>query len=562
MNFSQSLSEYALNNMLLLMGCIVLLSCQTFFTVRKFKNIGFLFSLVVFTVVHLLLFKSDPIYIFLVLVLLPVFLFVFVLLAVFDKSAQKAKEDPFFVEILTDKKKKVYLENINTGVAIFGASGAGKSAGPIFWLLKHFAKYNFAGIIYDYKDYELTEIAYPLFKSKLTDFRIFCLHDVNRSVRINPIDPKFMKTEADVNGIISTLVLNLGQSDGDSDASRFFREGTESLMSAVIWRLKTEYPDKCNLPFLVAFLLSADNHHEKIESKGGQVLVNPYKKLVDWICKDQRAEILGSVFLTGLSNERQTASLYGTLAAALRKLASPEMFYLLSSNEMDLDINSKGKRTVVSIINSPGKAEASYSPILATVLDSILTNMSERNRPPSFTLVDEAPTIKIMGLARRIATLRSFGLAFVYCVQDKIQSVAQWSGKEYKMKEIFSNLSTIFMGKVNDPDTAKYYQNYFELIKEKQVSVSKGKGDIFSSPDKGGTRVTTSTKDKNKVLAHEFFKLRAGEFVKFSAGEDVKFRFYYEAPEKEIPLPVREVTPTMLDQNYERILNEAKNFLK
>jgi type IV secretory pathway TraG/TraD family ATPase VirD4 len=562
MNFSQSLSEYALNNMLLLMGCIVLLSCQTFFTVRKFKNIGFLFSLVVFTVLHLLLFKSDPIYIFLVLVLLPVFLFVFVLLAVFDKSAQKAKEDPFFVEILTDKKKKVYLENINTGVAIFGASGAGKSAGPIFWLLKHFAKYNFAGIIYDYKDYELTEIAYPLFKSKLADFRIFCLHDVNRSIRINPIDPKFMKTEADVNGIISTLVLNLGQSDGDSDASRFFREGTESLMSAVIWRLKTEYPDKCNLPFLVAFLLSADNHHEKIESRGGQILVNPYKKLVDWICKDQRAEILGSVFLTGLSNERQTASLYGTLAAALRKLASPEMFYLLSSNEMDLDINSEGKRTVVSIINSPGKAEASYSPILATVLDSILTNMSERNRPPSFTLVDEAPTIKIMGLARRIATLRSFGLAFVYCVQDKIQSVAQWSGKEYKMKEIFSNLSTIFMGKVNDPDTAKYYQNYFELIKEKQVSVSKGKGDIFSSPDKGGTRVTTSTKDKNKVLAHEFFKLRAGEFVKFSAGEDVKFRFYYEAPEKEIPLPVREVTPTMLDQNYESILNDAKNFLK
>jgi type IV secretory pathway TraG/TraD family ATPase VirD4 len=553
--------EYMMNHMLLLTGCIAFLSCQTFLSVRKFKTIGFLFSLVVFTVVHFLFFRAAPLPIFLLLVLLPVFVVVFVLLAVFDKSAQK-KEDPFFVEILTDKKKKVYLENINTGVAIFGASGAGKSAGPIFWLLKHFAKYEFAGIIYDYKDYELTEIAYPLFKSRQIEFKIFCLHDVNRSVRINPIDPKFMKTEADVNGIISTLVLNLGQSDGDSDASRFFREGTESLMSAVIWRLKTEYPDKCNLPFLVAFLLSADNHHEKIESRGGQILVNPYKKLVDWICKDQRAEILGSVFLTGLSNERQTASLYGTLAAALRKLASPEMFYLLSSNEMDLDINSEGKRTVVSIINSPGKAEASYSPILATVLDSILTNMSERNRPPSFTLVDEAPTIKIMGLARRIATLRSFGLAFVYCVQDKIQSVAQWSGKEYKMKEIFSNLSTIFMGKVNDPDTAKYYQNYFELIKEKQVSVSKGKGDIFSSPDKGGTRVTTSTKDKNKVLAHEFFKLRAGEFVKFSAGEDVKFRFYYEEPEKEIPLPVREVTPTMLDRNYECILNDAKNFLK
>ncbi|MFV0468641.1 MAG: type IV secretory system conjugative DNA transfer family protein [Dysgonomonas sp.] len=486
----------------------------------------------------------------------------FLLLLIFDQSKNKKSESPFFVEVLTDKKKKIYLENINTGVAIFGASGAGKSAGPIYWLMKHFSIKHFAGILYDYKDYELTEIAYPLFKEQNINFKVFCLHDVNRSVRINPIDPVFMRTEADVNGIISTLVLNLGQSEDDSDAAKFFREGTESLMSAVVWRLKTEYPDKCNLPFLVAFLLSADNHHEIIETRSGQRLVNPYKKLVDWICKDQRAQILGSVFLTGLSNERQTASLYGTLAAALRKLASPEMFYLLGDNELPLDINSEDHRAVISIINNPGKTETSYSPILATVLDAILTNMSVRGRKPSFTLVDEAPTIKIMSLARRIATLRSFGLAFVYCVQDKIQSVSQFGGKEYRMKEIFSNLSTIFMGKVNDPDTAKYYQNYFELIKEQQVSVSKGKGDLLRSPDKGGTRVTTSTKDKSKVLAHEFFKLKAGEFVKFSAGEDVKFRFYYEDPPKEIPLPIREITPTMLDQNYETILNQAKYFLQ
>lgn len=173
-----------MNHMLLLTGCIAFLSCQTFPSVRKFKTIGFLFSLFVFTAAHFLFFKAAPLPVFLMLVLLPVFLFVFVLLVVFDKSVQK-KEDPFFVEILTDKKKKVYLENINTGVAIFGASGAGKSAGPIFWLLKHFAKYDFAGIIYDYKDYELTEIAYPLFKLQQIDFRIFCLHDVNRSVRIS-----------------------------------------------------------------------------------------------------------------------------------------------------------------------------------------------------------------------------------------------------------------------------------------------------------------------------------------------------------------------------------------
>jgi type IV secretory pathway TraG/TraD family ATPase VirD4 len=553
--------SYWNNNALFGAFNVLALSILTLYLNYKLKVVGVVLSLFVYAISFYLI---GDFKIFLLCIVAPALIITYIGLFLVKPKESKIEDSPFRVEIITNKKEKIYIPEINTGVAVLGASGSGKSASAIFFLLKHFATKKFAGVFYDYKNYELTELAYPLFKDLDIDFKVFALHDVNRSIRINPIAPEFMISEAHINSIVTTLLLNLSQSENESDTGKFFQDGAESLISAVIWRLKTEYPEKCNLPFVVAFLLSADNHHKKIYDKQGNlIMTEPYRNLVDWICKDQRAEILGSVFLTGITNPKQTASLYSTLAANLRKIASPEIFYLLGSNDISLALNSDNNRTVLAVVNNPSTNENAFTPILATIIDSCLTHMSVRGRKPSFALIDEAPTIKIMNLARRIATLRSFGLAFVYCVQDKVQSVAQWSGKEYKMKEIFTNLSTIFFGKVNDPDTAKFYERYFELIEKEQTSVSKGKSDIFSPSDKGGTRVTTSKKEQSKIRSYEFFQLQKGEFVMMNGGKDTRFRFYYdENQEKKIPYPSKEVTPTELETNYLEILEQAKNFLK
>ena len=44
------------------------------------------------------------------------------------------------------------------------------------------------------------------------------------------------------------------------------------------------------------------------------------------------------------------------------------------------------------------------------------------------------------------------------------------------IKAILSNLSYPFLGKVNDSDTAKYYERFFELIKQPTKSISKSSG--------------------------------------------------------------------------------------
>lgn len=477
-------------------------------------------------------------------------------------NASKSKEGEVMrVRMLDDKKKSHWISDLNRGVAIFGSSGAGKSASVIFFLMKHLSRHKFAGIINDYKDYELTEIAYPLFDEQEVRLRVFAIHDVNRSVRINILDPRYIATMTDVSGIVSSLVLNLSQSETDSGTEKFFREGAESLMCGIIWRLKKDHPDKCNLPFLIALLLSTESHHEEQMQPNGTLELKPFAKLVRFICEDPEAEIAASVFLSGVGNERQTAALYSTLAASLRKLASPEIFYLLQESDISLDLNEESNRTVLSFVNKPGALENVISPINAMLIEGCFTAMSQRGRKPSFILLDEAPTIKIMGLGRRIATLRSYGVAFIYCMQDKVQGMAQWGGKEYKIKEILTNLSTQFMGKANDADTSRYYEKFFELVKEDQKSVSRGKSSWLSSANRGEIRETVSQREKSKVRGYEFFQLRQGEFIMFADGKDDKFRFHYEPPKKGLPTPVRHITNVELQENFSRILTSAREFL-
>lgn len=474
------------------------------------------------------------------------------------KPDKKVNTDSLMcVEFRTSDNKKVYIPDVNRGVSIFGSSGAGKSAGPFYQLFQHFAKHKFAGVINDYKDFELTKVAYPLFEGHI-DFHVFSIHDPNRSIRVNVLDEQYCPTLAELRGVVKTFVLNLNQSASDSGAEQFFRKVAESLLTAIALRLRKSYPEYCNLPFIVAFLLNTETHHEVEKQPNGTYLTKPYQKLVKFICEDREAEMIAAPFIGGLSNERQSASAFSTLASVLSELASKEIFYLLGATEVDLAINKEGSRAVISFVNKPGPLKEVISPINAMLIESVFGAISEHGRKPTFIALDEAPTIKMMNLSERIATLRSYGVCFIYGLQDKIQAVSQWGGKEYKAKEIFANLSTQLMGKVNDPDTAKMYEKYFELIKEEKVSISKSV-DVFYS--KNDTRKSISEQERSKIRGFEFFKLQQGEFIMFADGLDEKFRFFYEPPVEKLPPTVRCITDTEMQDYYEDILQKAACFL-
>ncbi len=76
---------------------------------------------------------------------------------------------------ISDKKYRVHfklkhgqfkIENVKRGASIIGSAGSGKTESVIYNFMQHFSKNEFCGIIHDYKDFELTEMAYPLFRNK------------------------------------------------------------------------------------------------------------------------------------------------------------------------------------------------------------------------------------------------------------------------------------------------------------------------------------------------------------------------------------------------------------
>ena len=123
-------------------------------------------------------------------------------------------------------------------------------------------------------------------------------------------------------------------------------------------------------------------------------------------------------------------------------------------------------------------------------------------------------------------------------------------------RAILSNLSYQFFGKANDPDTAKYYERFFEIVKRPTTSISKSGNWDFDS------RITKGEKEVSKIRSDEFFRLRQGEFISFADGKDRKVRFPLPKIIRELPEPTFAHDDPKIRSNYENIHREMRNLLR
>lgn len=144
------------------------------------------------------------------------------------------------------------IENIKRGVSTIGSAGSGKTQSVVYGFLKHFSTYGFSGVIHDYKDFEITEMALPLFKKSSVPFYTISFDTIVH--RVNPIAPRYLENEEGVNEVSRVLIENLleQKESGFSSSSKFFNDAAEGLIGGLIWKLKTSYPHYCTLPHLIA----------------------------------------------------------------------------------------------------------------------------------------------------------------------------------------------------------------------------------------------------------------------------------------------------------------------
>ncbi|WP_232829231.1 type IV secretory system conjugative DNA transfer family protein [Aureibaculum luteum] len=463
-------------------------------------------------------------------------MFFFMILYVFvAKEESTGKKNKKYRMVLSTKGARFVLDNIRRGVSIIGSAGSGKTESVVYNFLEHFGNNEFCGVLHDYKNFEITEMAYPIFQKSSTDFYIVSFDPIYH--RVNPIAPKYLPDEESVYEISRVLLenlLELKESDNNS-TSRFFKDAVEGLIGGLIWRLKTDYEDYCTIPHLIAL-------YQHLETKA----------LISFLKVDLTAKAMADAFISGVGSDRQTAGVKSTLANAFKKISTKKIFMVLSADEIPLDVNNPLNPAVISIVNNP-KKEASLSPVIATIMHTITKQMSERGQNPSFVLLEEASTIRLLNMHRIPATLRSYDIVTLYVLQDKIQNDMMYGDRA--SRAILSNLSYQFFGKANDPDTAKYYERFFEIVKKETRSVNKGYNLNFD------TRVTHGEKEVAKTRADAFFGLKQGEFIVFADGKDKRLQFIHPKIKRSFP-DAREINNTNLDENFLKIHNEVKSIFK
>ncbi len=434
------------------------------------------------------------------------------------------------------KRGRFYIENIKRGASIIGSAGSGKTESVVFNFLQHFSRYGFSGVIHDYKDFEITEMAYPLFEQEDIDFYIISFDTIHH--RVNPIAPRYMEHEESVNEVSRVLIENLLEQKeaGSIGATKFFNDAAEGLIGGLIWKLKTDYPQYCTLPHLIAVYQFLDTD-----------------SLIAFLETNTTSKAMADAFISGKDSDRQTAGVKSTLANALKKISTQRIFMALSADDVPLDINNQEIPSVISVVNNP-KYDSAYSPIIATIVHTVIKQMSVRNREASFLLMEEASTIRLLNMYRIPATLRSYNIATIYVMQDKIQNDIMYGDKA--SKAILSNLSYQFFGKVNDPDTAKYYERFFEIIRMETTSINRGHNLNFD------TRITTGEREVSKIRADAFFRLKQGEFITFADGKDKKVQFKLQSIKKELPKLLKSYSASDLQLNFDRIHKDIKSIFK
>ncbi len=110
------------------------------------------------------------------------------------------------------------------------------------------------------------------------------------------------------------------------------------------------------------------------------------------------------------------------------------------------------------------------------------------------------------------------------------------------LENVISNYQ--FFGKANDPDTAKYYEQFFKIIKKETKSVSHTHRLTFDA------RVTKGEKEQSKVRAEVFFELKQGEFVVYSDGKEKRVQFKKNNIKKELPKRNNQPTDTELQGQF------------
>ncbi|MCW3074600.1 MAG: Type secretory pathway VirD4 component-like protein [Flaviaesturariibacter sp.] len=444
----------------------------------------------------------------------------------------------------------INLINPFRGVLVLGSPGSGKSYFVIRHILTQHLQKGFSLFVYDFKFDDLTRIAYNHFLKHRTsyavapEFYIINFDDLSRTHRCNPLDPRAMSDITDATESARTILMGLNREwvrrQGD-----FFVESPINFVTAVIWFLR-RYRDGefCTLPHVIE-LMQVD-----------------YDDLFSVLRTEKEIEVLINPFINAYLNDAME-QLEGQIAAAkiaMARLASPQLYYVLSGNDFTLDINNPEAPKIVCMGNNPQKQQI-YGAVLSLYVSRLIKLVNRKGGVKSSLIFDEFPTIYLNNMDGLIATARSNKVATTLGVQDFSQLKKDYGrdGADVIMNITGNIISGQVMG-----ETAKSLSERLGKIMQDRTSFSINRTD---------TSVSHSRQLEAAMPPSKIASLSSGEFVGLVAdepGQKIELKAFHceivndhatlkkEADAYQSIPVIREVTAGMIQQNYWQVKGDIE----
>ena len=122
----------------------------------------------------------------------------------------------------------------------------------------------------------------------------------------------------------------------------------------------------------------------------------------------------------------------GQLASAkipLGRLASPDLYYVLTGDDLDLDVNNPVSPKILCLGGEPSRQDA-LGPVFSLYIDRLNKLVNQPERLPCALICDEFATVRAASILTTIATARSNNIIPVLSVQDLSQLRTQYSREE------------------------------------------------------------------------------------------------------------------------------------
>ena len=344
----------------------------------------------------------------------------------------------------------ITVENPFRGTLVVGSAGSGKSFSVFNPFIEQMIAHGYTMMLYDFKIPDLTKVVYnALLRNKgsystLPQFYCINFKDPLKSNRCNPIAAEYLTDIIDASETARVVMEALNKGNEKKD---FFWMSAQQYIGICLWLLRIYTPeggrqgDWCDFPHLI------------------ELINQDYTKVLSIVKRQPALDGKARVFVDALEANAQD-QLQGQIASAripLNDIASPALYWVLSGNDFNLDINDPDDPKILCIGNDPDRQQV-YGAALSLFTFRVIKRVNRKGKLPCAVIIDELPTISVQGLDGLMATARSNKVAVVLGIQDLTQVKADYGDKV--ADKILALPANVFVG-ASSVSTAEKYSKEF-----------------------------------------------------------------------------------------------------